>query len=214
MCPIRNWARKEGNPPTSTNALARKSPLTRGYVHFQLTDRGRACGLGSHSQMGFESGQSTTAATVFAYRIMLERKRIELLMTIAHGTDRRYSDGCRCDKCREAHKIKAREYRNRQRRGLTRPALLTAVMSMEQSGPGPVELAVETELASLAQARERPGLAQVALALARLMDGPAVTAKPAAAQRLVEILTTLSKGSSQRRQKLAAVKQMTGKGGA
>jgi hypothetical protein len=138
------------------------------------------------------------------------------MMTIAHGTDRRYSDGCRCDKCREAHKIKAREYRDRQRRGLTRPALLTAVMAMEreQSDPGPVELAVETELASLAQARERPGLAAAALALARLMDGPAVTAKPAAAQRLVDILTTLSKGSSQRRQKLAAVKQMTGKGGA
>jgi hypothetical protein len=130
-------------------------------------------------------------------------------MTIMHGTDRRYSDGCRCDECREAHKLKAREYRDRRRRGLTRPALLTAAMSMESSNPGPVELAVESELAGLAAAQERPGLAQTALALARLMDGPAVSAKPAAAQRLVEILNTLAKGASVRRRKLAAVKSMT-----
>jgi hypothetical protein len=130
-------------------------------------------------------------------------------MTIKHGTDRRYSGGCRRNECREAHKLKAREYRERKRRGLTRPALLTAVMSMESSGPGPVELAVEAELAGLAAAQERPGLAQIALALARLLDGPAVTSKPAAAQRLVEILNALSKGWSQRRRKLAVVKSMT-----
>ena len=130
-------------------------------------------------------------------------------MTIKHWTDRRYSGGCRCNECREAHKLKAREYRERKRRGLTRPALLTAVMSMESSGPGPVQLAVEAELAGLAAAQERPGLAQVALALARLLDGPAVTSKPAAAQRLVEILNALSKGWSQRRRKLAVVKSMT-----
>jgi len=114
-------------------------------------------------------------------------------MSIAHGTDRRYNDGCRCDECRGAHAQKAREYRDRRRRGLTRPALLTAVMSMEreQAGAGPVELAVETEIAGLAAAQERPGLAATALALARLMDGPAVTAKPAAAQRLIEILNAL-----------------------
>jgi len=76
-----------------------------------------------------------------------------------HGTDRRYSDGCRCDECREAHKIRAREYRDRKRRGLTRPALLTAVMSMEreQVGLGPVESAVELELDGLAAEAERPG---------------------------------------------------------
>jgi hypothetical protein len=87
-------------------------------------------------------------------------------------------------------------------------------MSMEQSGPGPVELAVESELAGLAAARERPGLAQVALSLARLMDGPAVTSKPAAAKQLMEILGTLAKGGAQGRRKLAVVKQMTEKGGA
>jgi hypothetical protein len=41
-----------------------------------------------------------------------------------------------------------------------------------------------------------------------------VTSKPAAAKQLTEILGTLSKGSSQRRQKLAVVKQMTEKDGA
>jgi hypothetical protein len=132
-------------------------------------------------------------------------------MSIKHGTDRRYSDGCRCDECREAHTLKAREYRDRKRRGLTRPALLTAVLSAEreQAGPGRVESAVEAELAGLASAQERPGLAQTALALARLLDGPAVTSKPAAAQRLVEILNTLAKGASVRRRKLPVVRSMT-----
>jgi hypothetical protein len=53
------------------------------------------------------------------------------------------------------------------------------------------------------------GLAQAALALARLMDRPAVTSKPAAAQRLVDILNTLAKGASVRRRKLAVIKSMT-----
>ncbi len=111
-------------------------------------------------------------------------------MAIKHGTDRRYSDGCRCTECREAHKLKAREYRDRKRRGLARPTLLTAVLSAEreQASPRPVELAVESELAGLAAAQERPGLAQTAVTLARLMDGPAISSKPAAAVRLVEIL--------------------------
>jgi hypothetical protein len=82
------------------------------------------------------------------------------------------------------------------------------------AAPGPVESAVESELAGLAAAQERPGLAQLALALARLMNGPAVTSKPAAAKQLTEILGTLAKGGAQRRRKLAVVKQMTEKGGA
>jgi hypothetical protein len=77
-----------------------------------------------------------------------------------------------------------------------------------------VELAVESELVGLAAAQEQPGLARTALALARLMDGPAVTSKPAAAQRLVEILNVLSEGSSQRRRRLEVVRSMTEKGGA
>ena len=75
-----------------------------------------------------------------------------------------------------------------------------------------MESAVEVELAGLAAAAERPGLAQTALALARLMDGPAVTSKPAAAQRLVEIVNTLAKSASVRRRKLTVVREMTDKG--
>jgi hypothetical protein len=41
------------------------------------------------------------------------------------------------------------------------------------------------------------------------MDRPAVTSKPAAAQRLVDILNTLAKGASVRRRKLAVIKSMT-----
>ena len=54
-----------------------------------------------------------------------------------------------------------------------------------------------------------PGLAQAALALARLMDGPAVTSKLAAVQQLVDILNTMAEGASVRRRKLAVIKSMT-----
>jgi hypothetical protein len=41
------------------------------------------------------------------------------------------------------------------------------------------------------------------------MDGPAVTSKLAAVQRLVDILNTLAEGASVRRRKLAVIKSMT-----
>jgi hypothetical protein len=84
---------------------------------------------------------------------------------------------------------------------------LAAEREREQGGPGPVESAVEEELAGLPAARERPGLAALAAALGRLVDGPVASAKLMAAQRV--ILDTLAMGSTQRRQKLAAVKALT-----
>jgi hypothetical protein len=85
-------------------------------------------------------------------------------------------------------------------------------MEREQAGPGSVEAAVESKLAGLAAAQERPGLAALAVALPKLMDGPAVATKPAAAQRLMELLGTLAKGSSRRRRKLQVVREMADKG--
>lgn len=61
---------------------------------------------------------------------------------------------------------------------------------MTPASPGPVEVGVEEELARLTEAC--PGLAQVALALARLMDDPrAVNQQPAAAKVLASMLTPL-----------------------
>ncbi len=48
--------------------------------------------------------------------------------------------------------------------------------------------------------------------MARLIDALAMTAKPAAAKGLVEILNTLAKGSTQRRRKLQVVREMADKG--
>ena len=76
------------------------------------------------------------------------------------------------------------------------------------SGPGPVESGVESEIAELAQTEERPGLAQVALALARIMDNPRAVNQPATAGQLVAILGMLSR-RSHRPRKLAVVKAMT-----
>jgi hypothetical protein len=77
------------------------------------------------------------------------------------------------------------------------------------SAPGPVEVSVQAEIGDVVDSR--PGLAQVALAMARLLDNPkAVNQQPAAAKVLVTVLDTLRKGSAQgRRGNLALVKSMT-----
>jgi hypothetical protein len=110
-------------------------------------------------------------------------------MAAAHGTQRRYVEGCRCEGCKEAHRRAARDYRERRASGLTRPVSVVAVPSAvvsEAAGPGPVELAVEAEIAGLAEAR--PGLAQIALSLAKILDNPrAVNQQPAAAAKLADI---------------------------
>jgi Protein of unknown function (DUF4236) len=77
-------------------------------------------------------------------------------------------------------------------------------------GYGPVR----AELAGLTEAR--PGLAQAALAIARLLDNPrAVNQQPAAAKVLVSLLDRLRSASAHgHRGRLAVVRTMTEKGGA
>jgi hypothetical protein len=59
-------------------------------------------------------------------------------------------------------------------------------MSPPASSPGPVELSVQAEIGS---AEARPGLAQLALAMARLLDNPrAVNQQPSAAKVLTSLL--------------------------
>jgi hypothetical protein len=80
--------------------------------------------------------------------------------------------------------------------------------------PGPVEAGVQAEIHGVVDAR--PGLAQVALSLARLMDDPKVkNTQPAAAKVLVSVLSQLrSESGRQGRGNLKLVRSMTEKGGA
>jgi hypothetical protein len=130
-----------------------------------------------------------------------------------HGTRLRYNEGCRCGDCTEANRV---YFRRRRESKLLAPAAidsLTAAGASQPSEPGPVESAVEAELAGLAE--DRPGLAQVALALARIMDNPkAVSSQASAAKVLIASLDKLhSVGAQNRRGRLSVVRTMTEPGG-
>jgi hypothetical protein len=120
-----------------------------------------------------------------------------------HGTPSRYSQGCRCADCTEAHRLRAVDYRTRKEESEPEP-----------TSPGQVEKAVEAEIGGLAVSR--PSLAAIALAMARILDNPrAKSTQPPAAKVLVSVLDTLHKGSAQgRRGNLALVREMTTKDGA
>jgi hypothetical protein len=123
-----------------------------------------------------------------------------------HGTPSRYSQGCRCADCTEAHRLRAIDYRTRKEESEPPP---------EQTAPGQVEKAIAAEIAGLASAEARPGLAAIAVAMARLLDNPkARSTQPSAAKVLVTVMDTLHKSVPDRRGNLALVKSMTKKGGA
>jgi hypothetical protein len=128
-------------------------------------------------------------------------------MAAKHGTRHRYNDGCRCEDCKGAQAAYQRVYRERQRNGLV--GVPNATPDLDGS-PGPVELAVEAELAGLVSAEARPALAQIAICMGRLLDSPAATPKPQAAKVLVTALDMLRKGFAQgRRGSLAVVRAMS-----
>lgn len=121
-------------------------------------------------------------------------------MTAQHGTRSCYMTGCRCVHCTEAQRLYQRGWLDRRANG--------------EAEPGPpqrrVEAAVELELADLPAAAEQPGLAAAAMALAKVMDGYAQTAKPSAARVLVRILDDLHAASARdRRGSLKVVRAMT-----
>jgi hypothetical protein len=115
-----------------------------------------------------------------------------------HGTPSRYSQGCRCADCTEAHRLRAIDYRTRQQESEPEP-----------TAPGQVEKAVQAELGELAVSR--PSLAAIALAMARVLDNPrAKSTQPPAAKVLTAVMDTLHKGSAQaRRGNLSLVKSLT-----
>jgi hypothetical protein len=134
-------------------------------------------------------------------------------MSANHGTHSRYAQGCRCDDCREGHRLKAREYSQRKSAGLNRARVhdLPTAPAVENSTPGPVESGVQAEIGAVVA--ERPGLAAIALAMARLLDDPAARNQaPAASKVLVSVLDALGKvAAPRRRSHLALVREMTTK---
>jgi hypothetical protein len=131
-------------------------------------------------------------------------------MTIRHGTRYRYTQGCRCDDCKNANTLYLRQRRERQLTGE-----VTQSESREaNASPGPVESGVTAEIDGLA-AQARPGLAQAALALARILDNPkAISQQPAAAKTLATLLDKPRSASVRgRRGNLALVRTMTAKDG-
>jgi hypothetical protein len=137
-------------------------------------------------------------------RIALKHNRFGGYMAAKHGTRHRYNDGCRCDDCTAANAAYQQQYRER-------PVVvpLSAPVTPQTFEPGPVEAAVEAEIAGLAEAR--PGLSQAALAMARVLDNPkAVSSQPPAAKVLATLLDKLHSASALgRRGGLARVRAMT-----
>jgi len=140
-------------------------------------------------------------------------------MAARHGTRRRYTEGCRCDECRDAQRLYQQRYRERRANGDVAPVTNVTpepdeVFKIEHL-PGPVESGVTAEIDGLA-AQARPGLAQAALALARVLDNPrAVNQHAAAAKVLSSLLDKLRAASARgRRGGLAVVRTMTEKDGA
>ena len=129
-------------------------------------------------------------------------------MAARHGTRRGYNDGCRCDDCKDAQRLYQQRYRER-RRSLSPVTNVTPAASSLR----PVAAAVEAEIEELIESR--PGLAQVALAMARILDNPrAVASQPAAAKVLSGLLDKLATASAGgQRGRFSVIKSMTEKGG-
>jgi hypothetical protein len=81
------------------------------------------------------------------------------------------------------------------------------------AGPGPVEAAVQLELAELSAAQSQPGIAAACVALGRVLDGKIPSPKPSAAGKLAALLAGLRKDSGRAAGGgLRMVRSMTQKG--
>jgi hypothetical protein len=135
-----------------------------------------------------------------------------MTMAATHGTRSRYLAGCRCDDCKDAQRRYQQRYR--ERKADNPPQLQPmAVAQLPLPDRGPVESGVAEEIDGLAS-DARPGLAQAALALARVLDNPrAVSQHPAAAKVLAALLEKLRSASARgRRGNLALVRTLIEKG--
>lgn len=136
----------------------------------------------------------------------------------SHGTRARFNQGCTdgpegmaCDPCRQANnEYFKKRYQKKNAEKITKLSTAADAPVDQPREPGPVEQGVIDALAKVPAAVEaRPDLAASAIAMARIQDNPLFTAQATnAAARMLTIMEQMMKGS-QRRRKLAAVRQMT-----
>lgn len=140
-------------------------------------------------------------------------------MAATHGTRYMYqTKGCRCEDCTAANRdyFKIRNQAKNAAKHGGNVTVLKVAAGLEQPDVvreiGPNEAGTLIELAELPLAVTRPGLAQVALTLARLLDSPlAIAQHPQAAGRWAETMDRLRKGA-EKKGRLSAVRQMTSPG--
>jgi len=119
--------------------------------------------------------------------------------TITHGR-KCYINGCRCPVCCEAEAV----YQKTRRHGTDE-----AVTDTSERVPGVNESAVQAEIAGLAMTESRPGIAEAALTMARVLDNRlAIAQHPQAANRLESLLDKLHRGGDVRGGRLASVKKI------
>jgi hypothetical protein len=132
-----------------------------------------------------------------------------------HGTRSKYTHGCRCAPCVAANTA----YGQLQRKRRNKRASLASVSSLpgqsaahqgQTLATGRVESSVIAELAALNSPAKWPGLAESALAMARILDNIEFsTTHPSAGRQLTAMLTKLHDASAGRVGKLARVASMS-----
>lgn len=148
-------------------------------------------------------------------------------MAAAHGTRTRFNQGCRCDGCKQAERDYARARRQAKNvekatggQKMSPVAVLNAARLVTppdtQSTPGeapvygPVETAIRKQLGELSTVDSRSGEAEMAYALAAVMDDKrAIAQKASVARQLSELVDKLRKGADKKVGKLASVRRMS-----
>jgi hypothetical protein len=154
---------------------------------------------------------------------------LEMARRAKHGTRTMYVRGCTagadgkaCDACKEANRLYGQDLKERKRTGkmVQKPLASVTKIRVEQpedsddsdqpAEPGRVETAVASEISKMSARTKHPGLVASCLAMASIIDKPAlVTTHPSAQRQLSHTLDKLWAASVGRTGKLADISQMS-----
>lgn len=136
-----------------------------------------------------------------------------------HGTRTRFNQGCTdgpdgtaCDPCKKANRDYFKKY-GQDKKAKNIGTVTNLPSASGQTDPagvvGPCEQAVMDTLSGVPAAEKRPDLVASARAMARLQDNPLYAAQQtAASKQLQALMAELMKGT-ERKGRLAAVRQMS-----
>ena len=132
-----------------------------------------------------------------------------------HGTRTRFNKGCTdgpdgtaCDPCKKANRDYFKQY-GQDKKAKSIGTVTNLPSAQADNVIGPCEQAVIDALQGVPAAEKRPDLVASARAMARLQDNPLFAAQQtAAARQQREIMAELMKGT-ERKGRLAAVRQMS-----